>query len=235
MKLTLLDVLEVYSSSGPFGSQSPDLSVTIRFDEESLKYLELFSVCTLFVAGRGGFSGGNDERENTLNALLVEMDGFSATSGVVVLAGTNRADILDKALLRPGRFDRQVLIDKPDIRGRYQIFMVHLKNIKLAVEPSTVAKKLASLTPGFAGADIANICNEGALIAARNGRNSVEIVDFEAATDRVLGGIEKKNRVISRREKEIVAHHEAGHAVAGWFSKYADPLMKVSGHPARMG
>jgi len=178
--------------------------------------------------GRGGFTGGNDERENTLNALLVEMDGFSASTGVVVLAGTNRADILDKALLRPGRFDRQVLVDKPDIRGRYQIFKVHLKPLKLSDDPEVVAKRMASLTPGFAGADIANICNEAALIAARHGKKTVELVDFEAATDRVIGGIEKKNRVVSPREKRIVAHHEAGHAVVGWFLKHADPLMKVS-------
>ncbi|KAJ8904458.1 hypothetical protein NDN08_000975 [Rhodosorus marinus] len=219
------DFIEMFVGVGP--ARVRDLFQQARSQAPCIVFIDEIDAVGR-ARGRGGFSGGNDERENTLNALLVEMDGFSATSGVVVLAGTNRADILDKALLRPGRFDRQVLIDKPDIRGRYQIFMVHLKNIKLAVEPETVAKQLASLTPGFAGADIANICNEGALIAARNGRKSVEIVDFEAATDRVLGGIEKKNRVISRREKEIVAHHEAGHAVAGWFSKYADPLMKVS-------
>lgn len=162
-----------------------------------------------------------------MNALLVEMDGFTSSSGIVVLAGTNRADILDKALLRPGRFDRQVSVDKPDIRGRYQIFKVHLKNVKLGDDIEMVAKRMASLTPGFTGADIANICNEGALIAARNGKKGVFLTDFEAATDRVVGGIEKKNKVVSRREKEIVAHHEAGHAVAGWFMKHSDPLMKV--------
>eukprot|EP00184_Porphyridium_aerugineum_P008644 CAMPEP_0184692784 /NCGR_PEP_ID=MMETSP0313-20130426/1107_1 /TAXON_ID=2792 /ORGANISM="Porphyridium aerugineum, Strain SAG 1380-2" /LENGTH=910 /DNA_ID=CAMNT_0027150633 /DNA_START=310 /DNA_END=3042 /DNA_ORIENTATION=- len=178
--------------------------------------------------GRGGFSGGNDERENTLNALLVEMDGFNSSTGIVVLAGTNRADILDKALLRPGRFDRQVSIDKPDMRGRMQIFMVHLKPLKLEDSREELAKKLSMLTPGFTGADIANICNEAALIAARYRKKFVQLSDFEAATDRVIGGLEKKNKVVSKREKSIVAHHEAGHAVAGWFLRHADPLLKVS-------
>jgi AFG3 family protein len=178
--------------------------------------------------GRGGFSGGNDERENTLNALLVEMDGFTSSTGVVVLAGTNRADVLDRALLRPGRFDRQISIDKPDIRGRFDIFLVHLQPLKLSVSATSVAKRLAALTPGFSGADIANICNEAALIAARLEKGAVELVDFEQATDRVIGGLEKKNKVISRKEREIVAHHEAGHAVAGWFLRHADPLIKVS-------
>ncbi|KAA8495885.1 ATP-dependent zinc metalloprotease FTSH 3, mitochondrial [Porphyridium purpureum] len=178
--------------------------------------------------GRGGFSGGNDERENTLNALLVEMDGFNSTTGIVVLAGTNRADILDKALLRPGRFDRQISIDKPDLRGRKQIFDVHLKPLKMNVDKSEIAKKMSTLTPGFSGADIANICNEAALIAARSRKEFVELVDFEAATDRVIGGLEKKNKVITHKEKNIVAHHEAGHAIAGWFLKHADPLLKVS-------
>ncbi|GLU11581.1 hypothetical protein SLE2022_283180 [Rubroshorea leprosula] len=178
--------------------------------------------------GRGGFSGGNDERESTLNQLLVEMDGFGTTSGVVVLAGTNRPDILDKALLRPGRFDRQITIDKPDIKGREQIFQIYLKKIKLDQEPSYYSQRLAALTPGFAGADIANVCNEAALIAARSEGTQVTMEHFEAAIDRIIGGLEKKNKVISKLERRTVAYHESGHAVTGWFLEHAEPLLKVT-------
>ncbi|CAH2038658.1 unnamed protein product [Thlaspi arvense] len=178
--------------------------------------------------GRGGFSGGNDERESTLNQLLVEMDGFGTTAGVVVLAGTNRPDILDKALLRPGRFDRQITIDKPDIKGRDQIFQIYLKKIKLDHEPSYYSQRLAALTPGFAGADIANVCNEAALIAARHEGGTVTMAHFDSAIDRVIGGLEKKNRVISKLERRTVAYHESGHAVAGWFLEHAEPLLKVT-------
>ncbi|GLU02330.1 hypothetical protein SLE2022_195840 [Rubroshorea leprosula] len=178
--------------------------------------------------GRGGFSGANDERESTLNQLLVEMDGFGTTSGVVVLAGTNRPDILDKALLRPGRFDRQITIDKPDIKGREQIFQIYLKKIKLDQDPSYYSQRLAALTPGFAGADIANVCNEAALIAARNEGTQVMMEHFEAAIDRIIGGLEKKNKVISKLERRTVAYHESGHAVAGWFLEHAEPLLKVT-------
>jgi len=171
-------------------------------------------------------SGGNDERENTLNQLLTEMDGFATDSGVIILAATNRPDILDAALLRPGRFDRQISIDKPDLVGREQIFKVHLQKIKLAADVDP--KKLAAQTPGFAGAEIANVCNEAALIAARQNKNTVELQDFNDAIDRVIGGLEKKNKLISPEEKKIVAYHEAGHAVAGWFLEFADPLVKVS-------
>ncbi len=176
--------------------------------------------------GRGQMPGSNDERENTLNSLLVEMDGFSTDSGVIILAATNRPDVLDSALMRPGRFDRQISIDKPDIVGREAIFKVHLKPLKLAkdVDP----KKLAAQTPGFAGAEIANVCNEAALIAARRDKNAVDMQDFHDAIDRVIGGLEKKNKIISPQEKKIVAFHEAGHAVAGWFLEHADPLVKVS-------
>ncbi|CAN8315218.1 unnamed protein product [Cochlearia groenlandica] len=177
--------------------------------------------------GRGGL-GGNDERESTLNQLLVEMDGFGTTAGVVVLAGTNRPDILDKALLRPGRFDRQITIDKPDIKGRDQIFKIYLKKIKLDHEPSYYSQRLAALTPGFAGADIANVCNEAALIAARHEGATVTMAHFESAIDRVIGGLEKKNRVISKLERRTVAYHESGHAVAGWFLEHAEPLLKVT-------
>ncbi|PRQ34169.1 putative ATPase, AAA-type, core, peptidase, FtsH, peptidase M41, FtsH extracellular [Rosa chinensis] len=178
--------------------------------------------------GRGGFSGSNDERESTLNQLLVEMDGFGTTAGVVVLAGTNRPDILDKALLRPGRFDRQISIDKPDIKGRDQIFQIYLKKLKLDQEPSYYSQRLAALTPGFAGADIANVCNEGALIAARNESALITMQHFESAIDRIIGGLEKKNRVISKLERRTVAYHESGHAVAGWFLEHAEPLLKVT-------
>jgi cell division protease FtsH len=176
--------------------------------------------------GRGSLPGANDERENTLNSLLVEMDGFATDSGVIILAATNRPDVLDSALMRPGRFDRQISIDKPDIAGREQIFKVHLKPIKLSKEVDV--KKLAAQTPGFAGAEIANVCNEAALIAARRDKKEVEMQDFQDAIDRVIGGLEKKNKIISPEEKKIVAYHEAGHAVAGWFLEHADPLVKVS-------
>ena len=176
--------------------------------------------------GKGQFSGGNDERENTLNSLLSEMDGFSTNSGVIILAATNRPEILDSALLRPGRFDRQIAVDKPDIVGREAIFKVHLKPIK--TKTTITAKNLALQTPGFAGADIANVCNEAALIAARHNKKSVDVKDFQDAIDRVIGGLEKKTKIISPEEKEIVAYHEAGHAVAGWYLEHADPLVKVS-------
>ena len=176
--------------------------------------------------GKGQMPGSNDERENTLNSLLVEMDGFGTDSGVIVLAATNRPDVLDIALLRPGRFDRQISIDKPDIVGREAIFKVHLKPIKSNTEVDP--KKLAAQTPGFAGAEIANVCNEAALIAARRNKEAVDMQDFQEAIDRVIGGLEKKTKIISPEEKKIVAYHEAGHAVAGWYLEHADPLVKVS-------
>ena len=176
--------------------------------------------------GRGQMPGSNDERENTLNSLLVEMDGFSTDSGVIILAATNRPDVLDSALLRPGRFDRQISIDKPDLKGREEIFKVHVRPLKL--HDDVVVKNLAAQTPGFAGAEIANVCNESALIAARKNKKSIEMIDFQDAIDRVIGGLEKKNKIISPEEKKIVAYHEAGHAVAGWYLEHADPLVKVS-------
>lgn len=177
--------------------------------------------------GKNLVQSSNDERENTLNQLLAEMDGFGTDSGVIILAATNRADILDSALMRPGRFDRQISVDRPDIVGREQIFGVHLKPlIKLSTDVD--AHKLALQTPGFAGAEIANVCNEAALIAARRNKALVEMKDFQDAIDRVIGGLEKKNKIISPEEKSIVAYHEAGHAVAGWFLEFADPLLKVS-------
>lgn len=176
--------------------------------------------------GKNSVMGGNDERENTLNQLLVEMDGFGTDSGIIIMAATNRPDVLDSALLRPGRFDRQISIDKPDLVGREQIFKVHLKPLKLAAEVDP--KKLSAQTPGFAGAEIANVCNEAALIAARKSKEAIDMQDFHDAIDRVIGGLEKKNKIISPEEKRIVAYHEAGHAIAGWFLEHADPLVKVS-------
>ncbi len=168
----------------------------------------------------------NDERESTLNQLLVEMDGFSGESGIIVLAATNRPDVLDSALLRPGRFDRQIGIDKPDVKGREAIFKVHLKPIKVSEQVDI--HKLAEQTPGFAGADIANVCNEAALIAARKGKEAVDMTDFQDAVDRVIGGLEKKNKIISPDEKKIIAYHEAGHAICGWYLEHAYPLLKVT-------
>ena len=176
--------------------------------------------------GRGSIMGGNDERENTLNQLLVEMDGFNTDKGVILMAATNRPDILDSALLRPGRFDRQILIDRPDRRERAAIFKVHTENLTLV--PDLDMDLLAGQTPGFAGAEIANVCNEAALLAAREGKEAIEMIDFERAIDRVIGGLEKKNKLISPDEKQIVAYHEAGHAVAGWFREFTDPVVKVS-------
>ncbi len=183
--------------------------------------------------GRASMQGGNDERENTLNQLLVEMDGFSTDKGVILMAATNRPDVLDIALLRPGRFDRQIGIDRPDLNGREAIFKVHLKSIKISseVDPAT----LSEMTPGFAGADIANICNEAALIAARRNKKAVDMDDFNYALDRVIGGLEKKNKLISPQEKEIIAYHEAGHAVCGWFLEHASPLVKVTIVPRGIG
>ena len=183
--------------------------------------------------GKGSMQGGNDERENTLNQLLVEMDGFSTDKGVILMAATNRPDVLDSALLRPGRFDRQIGIDRPDIKGREAIFRVHLKQIK--VGPDMNPQILAEMTPGFAGAEIANVCNEAALIAARRNKKEVDMDDFNYALDRVIGGLEKKNKIISPQEKKIIAYHEAGHAICGWFLEHASPLVKVTIVPRGIG
>lgn len=172
-----------------------------------------------------GFSS-NDERENTLNQLLTEMDGFDSNSGVIILAATNRADILDKALLRAGRFDRQIHVDLPDLKERVEIFNVHLKNLKL--EPDFDVEFLAKHTPGFSGADIANVCNEAALTAARRDKKVIDKQDFLDAVDRIIGGLERKSMIITPEEKKSIAHHEAGHATVSWFLKYANPLFKVT-------
>ena len=183
--------------------------------------------------GRGAMQGGNDERENTLNQLLVEMDGFSTDKGVILMAATNRADVLDAALMRPGRFDRQIGIDLPDLKGREQIFNVHVKMIKTTENVDPAA--LAELTPGFAGADIANVCNEAALIAARRNKTGVEMDDFNYALDKVIGGLEKKSKIIAPEEKKIIAYHEAGHAICGWYLENAMPLLKVTIVPRGIG
>jgi len=176
--------------------------------------------------GKSNFSGSNDERENTLNQLLTEMDGFGSNTNVIVLAATNRADVLDKALMRAGRFDRQIYVDLPDIRERKEIFEVHLKPLKKAKDLDT--DFLSKQTPGFSGADIANVCNEAALIAARNNKKAVEKQDFLDAVDRIIGGLEKKNKIITPEEKKAVAFHEAGHATVSWMLEHAAPLVKVT-------
>ncbi len=176
--------------------------------------------------GRGMMMGANDERENTLNQLLVEMDGFNTDKGVIIMAATNRPDVLDSALLRPGRFDRQIMIDKPDRRERAEIFRVHTR--RLVLHDDVNLEVLAGQTPGFAGAEIANVCNEAALLAAREEKESIEMEDFEHAIDRVIAGLEKKNKLISPEERKIVAYHEAGHAITGWFLENTDPVVKVS-------
>src|SRR3989475_427895 len=177
-------------------------------------------------AGATGFVGGHDEREQTLNQLLAEMDGFDSSKGVIIMAATNRPEVLDLALLRPGRFDRQVVVDKPDIRGREAILRLHARNVVLA--PSVDLGVIAARTPGFAGADLANIVNEAALLAARKEKDAVGMADFEEAIDRVVAGLEKKSRVLSEKERDIVAHHEMGHAFVAATVAHADPVHKVT-------
>ena len=176
--------------------------------------------------GKNNFSGSNDERENTLNQLLTEMDGFGTNTNVIVLAATNRADVLDKALMRAGRFDRQIYVDLPDIRERREIFEVHLKPLKKSEDLDT--EFLAKQTPGFSGADIANVCNEAALVAARKDKKAVDKQDFLDAVDRIVGGLEKKNKIVSTEEKRAIAIHEAGHATVSWMLEHAAPLVKVT-------
>jgi cell division protease FtsH len=182
--------------------------------------------------GKGAMMGANDERENTLNQLLVEMDGFATDKGVILIAATNRPDVLDSALLRPGRFDRQIMVDKPDLKGRIDIFKVHTKDLSLSKDVNL--KALASQTPGFAGAEIANAANEAALLASRRNKKSIEMKDFEDAIERCVAGLEKKNKVINPREKQIVAYHEAGHAIVSWMMPDNDPVQKISIVPRGM-
>ena len=206
------------------------------FDEAKKK-----SPCIVFIdeidavgraRGKGGFAGGNDERENTLNQLLTEMDGFSSTTNVIVLAATNRADVLDKALMRAGRFDRQIYVELPDLEERKAIFAVHMKNLKLNNDEQSegfVDKEfLAKQTPGFSGADIANVCNEAALCAARKNKGRIEKQDFLDAVDRIVGGLEKRTKVITDQEKRTIAYHESGHASVSWLLRWANPLVKVT-------
>ena len=176
--------------------------------------------------GKSNFTGSNDERENTLNQLLTEMDGFGTNTNVIVIAATNRADVLDKALMRAGRFDRQIYVDLPDVRERKKIFEVHLRPLKKS--SSVDVDFLSKQTPGFSGADIANVCNEAALIAARKNKKSVGKQDFLDAVDRIVGGLEKKNKIITEDEKKAVAYHEAGHATVSWMLEHAAPLVKVT-------
>lgn len=176
--------------------------------------------------GRNANMGGNDERENTLNQLLTEMDGFGSNSGVIILAATNRADILDKALMRAGRFDRQIYVDLPELSDRKEIFLVHLRNVK--IDGSVDIDLLARQTPGFSGADIANVCNEAALIAARHGKKAVQRQDFMDAVDRIVGGLEKRSKITTTEERRSIAYHEAGHATVSWHLQYAHPLIKVT-------
>ncbi|EIW86834.1 ATP-dependent metallopeptidase Hfl [Coniophora puteana RWD-64-598 SS2] len=250
---TLLAKATAGEASVPFLSVSGSEFVEMFVGVGSSRVRDLFASakkhapCIIFVdeidaigksRGKGSSFGGNDERESTLNQLLVEMDGFGTQEHVVVLAGTNRPDVLDSALMRPGRFDRHIAIDRPDVSGRKGIFMVHLKPLKLADElanTDALAQKLAVLTPGFSGADIANVCNEAALHAARKSSESVSEKDFESAIERVIAGLERKSRVLSPEEKKTVAYHEAGHAVCGWFLEHADPLLKVSIIPRGVG
>ncbi|KAL7550882.1 hypothetical protein ACHAWF_014086, partial [Thalassiosira exigua] len=225
------DFLEMFVGVGP--SRVRDLFKEARANAPCIVFIDEIDAVGR-QRGRGGMGGGNDERENTLNQMLVEMDGFTPSTGVVVLAGTNRADILDKALTRPGRFDRQITVDLPDLTGRKEIFLIHLQGIELEADKEDIAGRLAGLTPGMAGADIANVCNEAAIVAARRKADSVTMEDFEKATDRIIGGLES-NKIMSDDERSIVAHHEAGHAVAGWFLEHADPLLKVTIIPRTSG
>lgn len=225
------DFMEMFVGVGP--SRIRELFNQAREQQPSIIFIDEIDA----IGGHRNRSGASDERENTLNQLLVEMDGFSTESGVVVMASTNRPQTLDKALLRPGRFDRQIRVDLPDLAAREQMFQVHLAPVKLdsSLPVEDYSHRLASLSPGMSGADIGNVCNEGALIAARENRSAVTIKDFEAAIERVSAGPERKSKVIPPNEKTTIAHHEAGHAVAGWFLRHAHPLLKVSIIPRGQG
>mmetsp|Transcript_15307 Transcript_15307/g.29680 ORF Transcript_15307/g.29680 Transcript_15307/m.29680 type:complete len:917 (-) Transcript_15307:148-2898(-) len=226
------DFIEMFVGVGP--SRVRDLFGQARKNAPCIVFIDEIDAVAR-ARGKGGFSGGNDERENTLNQLLVEMDGFTSKEGVVVLAGTNRVDILDPAILRPGRFDRTINVDLPDIEGRKAIFKIHLAKINVGGDIDSVAQRLAALTPGFSGAQIANIANEAAILAARKGKDAVDMECFEGAVDRVIGGLEKRNSVMTREELKTVAYHEAGHALVGWFLKDCDPLLKVTIIPRASG
>eukprot|EP00092_Neocalanus_flemingeri_P018044 GFUD01019529.1.p1 GENE.GFUD01019529.1~~GFUD01019529.1.p1 ORF type:complete len:819 (+),score=198.08 GFUD01019529.1:194-2650(+) len=246
---TLLAKAAAKEAGVPFLAQSGSEFTELFVGMGPLRMRSLFATarskapCILFIdeidaigRKRGGkFQGGNNEEENTLNQLLSEMDGFKTESSVIVLGATNRLDILDKALLRPGRFDRHIEVTVPDIKGRASIFKVHLAGIKTELDIPDLARQLAALTHGFTGAEIANVCNEAALIAAREGRTSVAIENFKAAMERVVAGLERRSRMLQPEERKRVAYHEAGHAVSGWFLRFANPLLKVSIIPRGRG
>ncbi len=226
------EFVEMFVGVGP--SRVRDLFANARKNTPCIIFIDEIDAIGKSRA-KQSFGGGNDERESTLNQILTEMDGFNTSEQVVVLAGTNRPDVLDKALMRPGRFDRHISIDRPTMDGRKQIFQVHLRKIVTHVDQVYLTGRLSALTPGFSGADIANCVNEAALIAARSNATSVEMTHFEQAIERVIGGLEKKSLVLTPEEKKTVAYHEAGHAICGWFFKYADPLLKVSIIPRGQG
>ena len=217
------DFVEMFVGVG--ASRVRDLFKQAKEKAPSIIFIDEIDAIGRARGKNAGFSS-NDERENTLNQLLTEMDGFGSNSGVIIIAATNRADVLDKALLRAGRFDRQIYVDMPDVNERKAIFKVHLKPIKK--DKTIDIDLLSKQTPGFSGADIANVCNEAALFAARKRKNSVSHTDFNEAVDRIVGGLEKRSRVISDTEKKTIAFHEAGHAIVSWLLRYASPLMKVS-------
>ncbi|MFI3315799.1 MAG: ATP-dependent zinc metalloprotease FtsH, partial [Rikenellaceae bacterium] len=217
------DFVEMFVGVG--ASRVRDLFAQAKAKAPCIVFIDEIDAIGRARSKNGGFTS-NDERENTLNQLLTEMDGFGTNAGVIILAATNRADILDKALLRAGRFDRQIHVELPDITEREQIFGVHLKKIKLSDDFST--ELLAKQTPGFSGADIANVCNEAALIAARHDKKAVERQDFLDAIDRIIGGLERKSKIITKKEKRTIAFHEAGHATVSWMLEHANPLIKVT-------
>jgi AFG3 family protein len=226
------EFVEMFVGVGP--SRVRDLFANARKNTPCIIFIDEIDAIGR-ARSKQNFGGGNDERESTLNQILTEMDGFNTSEQVVVLAGTNRPDVLDKALMRPGRFDRHIAIDRPTMEGRKQIFQVHLRKIVTNVDLEYLTGRLSALTPGFSGADIANCVNEAALIAARGNAKSVEMTHFEQAIERVIGGLEKKSLVLTPEEKKTVAYHEAGHAICGWYFKYADPLLKVSIIPRGQG
>merc|ERR1719357_1194315 len=226
------EFLEMFVGVGP--ARVRDMFATARKNSPCILFIDEIDAVGRKRGGRN--IGGQSEAENTLNQLLVEMDGFNTGStNVIVLAATNRVDILDPALMRPGRFDRQIYVPAPDIKGRSSIFKVHLGELKTDEDKGELSKKMAALTPGFTGADVANVCNEAALIAARDLSESIVLKHFEAAIERVVAGMEKKTNVLGKEEKKTVAYHEAGHAVCGWFLEFADPLLKVSIIPRGKG
>ncbi|GMR53257.1 hypothetical protein PMAYCL1PPCAC_23452 [Pristionchus mayeri] len=227
------EFLEMFVGVGP--ARVRDMFAMARKNSPCILFIDEIDAVGRKRGGKGGM-GGHSEQENTLNQLLVEMDGFSTDdSSVIVMAATNRVDILDSALLRPGRFDRQIYVPVPDIKGRASIFRVHLGPLKTSLDKTELSRKLSAHTPGFSGADIANVCNEAALVAARDANQEISLKNFEQAIERVVAGMEKKSQVLQPEEKRTVAYHEAGHAIAGWYLEYADPLLKVSIIPRGKG